>query len=349
MAVTLNDIAAKVGVSHVTVSMALRNSPRVAKATRVRVQQMALEMGYTENLLARSLVTGRTMTVGILVHSLKSHFFVDFFSHLDDECFDAGYTAMFANSEFNPNRESRHLKNFLSRKVDGLVIAQEPGHLNDPLLMQMAETGMSIVTVGELPTANRVHPNISFAMGVDVRLAAEYVWRCGHRRVMYFHAGRSADSSSVIHRMRRDEFVKVWPELSGGARPRVCETTDVIYGGNDLSRQVMSLPAEERPTAIVCANDQLAISVMSALRLMHVRVPEDISVIGCDDISSAVEQSVPLTTVCLPVDELASGAWALLQRHLKRDASEDRSKAEYEVVQPRLVVRESVRTIESND
>lgn len=347
MAVTLNDIAAKVGMTHVTVSMALRNNPRVAKSTRAKIKQVAEELGYTENLLARSLVLGKTFTIGILVHSLKYHFFVDFFALLDDECFNAGYTAMFANSEFTPAREARHLKNFLSRKVDGLVIAQDPGHRNEGLLETISEHGIPIVTVGELPGSDLKYSNVAFDNQEGVRLAAEHIYRMGHRKVMYFYAGKAKETSAIIHRLHWTQFSAAWQGLTGGAEPWGFETSDTVYGGNELAEYLAGLPAEKRPTAVVCATDPLAISLMSALRVHKISVPNDISVMGNDDLAVSAEQPVPLTTVRYPVKVLAGGVWEILQQELQRPEKVPANHSpENRMIMPELIVRQSVQAKE---
>jgi LacI family transcriptional regulator len=344
------EIARKAQVSRAA-AYAVLNSTKpstigVSEEKRQRVLAAAREVGYVRNELARSLVTGKTFTIGVLVHSLKTHFFTDFFTYLDDVCYQAGYSASFANSEFNADREARHLRAFLAKKVDALVVVRDPLHRNEDILRQIAGQGIPIVTVGELPGPDLLYPNVTFDEALGDRLAAEYLWNLGHRKILYFSAVKAQNSFSVIHSLRWKTFSAAWKGLSGKAPGMHFETADMIHGGNELGDYLAKLPAGERPTTIACSTDRLAISLMSALRVQTIQVPGEISVIGYDDIDAASELAVPLTTVRLPTPKLAQGVWTLLQKIFQ--APQDTGQTdnpECMIVAPELIVRKSVKPL----
>jgi LacI family transcriptional regulator len=344
------EIARKANVSRAA-AYAVLNSTKpstigVSEEKRRRVLEVAKEFGYVRNELARSLVTGKTFTIGVLVHSLKNHFFTDFFTCLDDLCYQAGYSASFANSEFNPDREARHLRAFLAKKVDALVIVRDPFHRNEDLLKQVARQEIPVITIGELADQNLLYPNVTFDEALGDRLAAEFLWTQGHRKILYFSAGKTTDSLSLIQHLRWENFSAAWTRLTGDPILDHFQTTDTIHGGNELGEYLAKLPAEKRPSAVACSTDRLAISLISALRVHNLRVPEDMSVIGFDDIDAAAELAVPLTTVRLPTQKLAQSVWTLLQKNFQDPQGWIPSRApECMIVDPELIVRKSVKSL----
>ncbi len=342
------EIARKANVSRAA-AYAVLNSTKpstigVSEEKRRRVLEVAKEFGYVRNELARSLVTGKTFTIGVLVHSLKNHFFTDFFTYLDDLCYQAEYSASFANSEFNPDREARHLRAFLARKVDALVIVRDPLHRNDDLLTQIARQGIPVITIGELADQTLLYPNVTFDEALGDRLAAEHLWSQGHRKILYFSAGKTTESLSVIHHWRWENFSAAWNRLTGQQAYDHFQTADTIHGGNELGEYLAHLVAKDRPTAVACSTDRLAISLISALRVHNLSVPEDISVIGFDDIDAAAELSVPLTTVRLPTPKLARETWTLLQKIFQAPPGPSDSPR-CVIVEPELIVRQSIKSL----
>jgi LacI family transcriptional regulator len=341
------EIARKAQVSRAA-AYAVLNSAKpstigVSEEKRQRILEVAKEFGYVRNELARSLVTGKTFTIGVLVHSLKNHFFTDFFTYLDDVCYQAGYSASFASSEFDSNREARHLRAFLAKKVDALVVVRDPSHRNEEILRQITGQEIPIITIGELCDQELTYPNVTFDEVLGDTLAAEYLWKMGHRKVLYFTASKTGDSMSIIHALRHNHFSAAWSKL-GGQVLKHFETTDPIHGGNELGEYLSKLPVKDRPTAIACSTDRLAISLISALRVHNLRVPEDISVFGYDDIDAAAELAVPLTTIRLSTEKLAQGVWSLLQKKFQNVTMGNQvSHPECVIVKPELIVRESVK------
>ena len=302
------EIARKAHASRAAVYAALNGSAHpstigVSPKKREHILAIARELGYTCNELARSLATGKTHTLGVLVHSLKNNFYADLFTRLDDLCSPAGYSVFIANSEFDSAREARYLRAFHAKKVDALVVARDPAHHNDDLLAQLTAAGIPVVTLGETAAAHSPYPNVVFDEARGDRLAAEHLWSLGHRRVLHFSAGKVRDSSQAIQALRRHKFTLAWKAL-GGRQLQSFETADPLAGGNELVDFLMSRPRAAWPTAIVCSSDRLAIRAISALRSHKIMVPDDLSVIGFDDIDAAAVS--PSVTTGMP----AAVSWA---------------------------------------
>ncbi len=345
---TVQEIARKAKVSRAAV-YAVLNATRptnigISEEKRKRVLEVANTLGYVRNELARSLVTGKTYTIGVQVHSLKTHFYTDFFTFLDDACYQDGYSVFITSSEYNAAREVRNLKAFLSKRVDAVVVARNQPHHNDDVLQQLIAQGTPVILLGEVDVPDLAYPVVGFDEPMVGRLAAEHLWTLGHRNVLYLNAGQTNDDSQRIHQIRWRNFSTAWARLSEGRNPNLFEARDTMHGGNELAEHLKSIAKHDLPTAIACSTDRLALSAMSALRFHQMSVPQNISVIGCDDITAAAEASVPLTTVRLPTETLAKAMWELLQSKFLQSPDALPSKPDRLIVQPELIVRESTQS-----
>jgi len=334
-------IARQAGVSRVAVHAVLSPRPGsnigVSQEKRDLILKVARELGYVRNEGARSLATGRTNTVGVIVQSLKTRFFTDFFTYLDEVCYADGYSATISTSEFNNDREARHLRTLLSRPVDGLILAQSSPWHNDDILEQFSTRGIPVVLLGG-DDLELKFPSVAFDSAGVGELAAEQLFRLGHRRVAFLHAGEAGDDSARMHRVRCQFFAQAWGRRFPLA-PLALVTGDPAHGGIQAAAELAAMAPAERPTAVACGTDELAISLIYALRTAGLRVPGDLSVVGCDDIPAAADPGIALTTVKLPTDGLARQAWQLLSRRLHGKPSSKGGKHNKILVPPELVAR----------
>lgn len=345
--VTLKQIGQKLNLSAMTVSRALRGHPDISDATRQLVLEAARGSKYVPNELARSMVTGKTFTIGVLVPSLRNHFYTDFFICLDDACFRNGYSTLITSSEFSADRERRNLNVLFSKRVDALIVGLDYPNANSALLEQFVAQGVPIVHLGSANPPYVSYPSVGFDEDQVGRLAASHLYTLGHRRVMYFDASNTQDRSLPIHIARYEKFAAAWTEISNGALLQRFQTADAMHGGIELMDALARMSADERPTAIACSTDRLAIGLLSAMQVHSSDALKNISVIGCDDIDGAADFPIPLTTVKLPTETLAEGVWSMLERLLKdsKNASET-SFPEHAVIQPQLIIRQSTRAVE---
>ncbi|RPI27738.1 MAG: LacI family transcriptional regulator [Acidobacteria bacterium] len=290
--VSIKDIAKAAGVSHPTVSRALCFSPLVKAETAQRIRDMATAMGYRPNAVARGLVTRRTRTIGAVVTTLTDPFHGEVLSGVEELASDHHYSVFVANCNADADREIRVVKLFQERRVDGIVVmCSRVGALYAPLLRELK---IPIVLI------NSNYPNDVFDsvaidnLGASLQ-AVQHLISLGHSQIAYLGDQFGLDSD-------RERFAGYRQALLGAGLPVVTSLTvcgdGTPEGGQAAAARLLALP--EPPTAIFCYNDQSAIGALSAIRVHGLRVPEDVSIVGFDDLRIASFANPPLTTVRQP-------------------------------------------------
>lgn len=303
MRVSIKDIAKAAGVSHSTVSRALSDSPLVAKSTRRRIQRMAQKLGYSPNAIARGLVTQQTRAVGVIVTRITDPFAGEVVRGIEDVAAENGYRVFLATSHADPVREVNLVKSLRESRVDGIIVAaSRVGTLYMPLL---AKIGVPIVLINNQQQGRYFH-----AVGVDNTLGAEMVTRFlisqGHRVIAYI--GGPNDHASQHERLRG--YRRALAEAQLAFDPSLAQIgTGTIEGGEQVTQLLSRSPS---PTAFCCYNDMTAIGALAALKRCGRRVPEDISLVGFDDIEFASYVDPPLTTIRQPKDEMGRLAMRML-------------------------------------
>lgn len=325
---SIKDIARAAHVSHSTVSRALRNSPLVNHETAERIRRIAKDSNFRVSAVGRSLATGRTHTLGVVVTSIADPFFAEVLSGVEDAANAHGYSVILANSRADPEREVKVVHSFEERRVDGIVVmASRVGALYVPLLSKM---NIPIVLI------NNYHPG-AFAYSVMIdnvaasQAAVRFLIQLGHRRIGYL--GDKSGAQSETERLNgyrqalETASIPFQPELValGDSRPE---------GGVRAMDQLLALA--EPPTAVFNFNDMTAIGALSAIRVRGLRVPDDISIVGFDDLIFASHTNPPLTTVRQPKYQMGLAAIDIVMNLLAG------SKTEHSLrVSGELIVRES--------
>lgn len=298
--VTSHDVAARAGVSQPTVSLVLSRNPRarVAKATRERVLRAAAELGYRPNLLARALVQQRSFAIGVVVPTLANPFFVDVVSGLERVAVEEGYAVLLCNGRGEP--VAPQVETLRGRMVDGLIIdAAGAAALPEELLADM-----TVVLVEEV---SERWPTVTSDAEAAGRLAAEHLLGLGH------HAVAMIGPATDIHALRRRErgFLSALGQ-AGVAVPSAWlrRAPATVRGGQEAMRTLLGQKA--RPSAVFCVNDLLAVGALKACTSARVRVPEEVSLVGCDDIEMARLTTPELTTVAVRAREIGARAARLL-------------------------------------
>ncbi|HXF05815.1 MAG TPA: LacI family DNA-binding transcriptional regulator [Blastocatellia bacterium] len=326
--VSIKDIARAANVSHSTVSRALRNSHLVSRETAERIRRIAHEMGYRPSAVARSLVTQRTKTIGVVVTTIADPFIAEVVSGIEEVANDHGYSVFLANSNADPAREIKVVHSFHERRVDGiLVTASRVGALYLPVLSEMK---VPIVLI------NNQHPD-EFVHSVLIdnitasREATEHLIRLGHRRIAYIgdQYGYQSDTERFAGYRQALEMAGLdfLPELiaHGDGKPE---------GGMAAMEKLLALP--EPPTAVFCYNDMSALGALRVIRSRGLRVPDDISLVGFDDLFIASYTNPPLTTIRQPKRQMGRMATEVLLKLLAGENS-----ATHIQVKGELIVRES--------
>ncbi len=309
MGVTSKDIARELAISQSTVSRALRRDPRVAPATIARVLEAAERMQYTPNLAARSLITRRTSTIGVVVSDITNPFYPELVEILHNEFALARYRTILLNERTDARLERYVAELVGGGAVDGLVYTSA---VLDAPLVGAATERVPVVLLNRSSDTATADTVVSDNVGGG-RLAAELLLARGHRRIALVGGPENASTA-------RDRELGFRERLAAGGvqfDPRLRRVGRFSHeSGYHWCLELLAL--EPRPTAIFAANDVVAFGVLDAARRLGVRVPEELSVIGFDDIDMARWEGFGLTTIRQPLAEMARAAAGLL---LERIAS----------------------------
>jgi DNA-binding LacI/PurR family transcriptional regulator len=304
MSVTLDDIARHVGVSRALVSLALRDSPRVADSTRRVIQDAAAELGYRPNLLARHLASSTTATVGVVLTELHNPIFADIHDGLAEAAAELGYRTLLAAGSVDPRKEEEAVESLLDFRVGALALIGPS--LPSRAIRALAARIPVVVVGGQTSGVDSVA--VDDRQGT--RLAVEHLIGLGHERIAHLDGGngpgaapRRAAYTELMERNGLGEHV----QIAGG---------DYTEAGGEVAAESL-IRAHPRPTAIFAANDLSAIGAMAVARRRGLEVPRQLSVVGFDDASIAAYGLVALTTIEQPRRKIGGVAMQLLARRLK--------------------------------
>lgn len=325
---SIKDIARIARVSHPTVSRALRYSPLVNPRTAERIRKIAREAGYQASAVARGLVMRRTRTIGLVVTSIGDPFICGVVRGVEQTARDLGYNVMLADSNADPVREQKIVQSFAELRLDGIIVtSSRVGALYLPMLEAMR---VPIMLVNNQYPGTFVHA-VMITNIEGTRAVVRHLIELEHRRIAYL--GDQFGYQSDVERMSgyREALeaarIPFQPELIVHGDGR---TEAAIGAMNRL------LDVEQPPTAVCCYNDMTALGVMHAIHARGLRVPEDISVTGFDDLFFAPYTQPPLTTVRQPVHRMGQLATENLVKLISGEESVAHIKVDAE-----LVIRQS--------
>jgi DNA-binding LacI/PurR family transcriptional regulator len=325
---SIKDIARVAGVSHSTVSRALRNSPLVNPKTIQDIQGIARGMGYQPSAVARGLVTRKTLTIGVVVTTIADPFVSEVVTGIELAANDSGYSVFLADSNADPAREKSVVHSFAERRVDGIVVtSSRVGALYTPLLSEMM---VPIVLINNQHPGQFVH-SVMIDNVPASREATDHLIRLGHRRIAYVgdKYGHQSDAERCAGYREALELAGLpfLPELAvlGDGKPE---------GGGLAMEKLLDLP--DPPTAVFCYNDMTALGVLRSVHTRGMRVPEDVSLIGFDDVFFVSYTQPQLTTVRQPMRRMG---WMAMESLLKLMSGQPSGEAVK--VPAELIVRES--------
>jgi len=301
---TLRDVATAAGVHPATASRALNEATRtlVRPATVERVREVADRLGYQVNPIARSLKTSRSQTVGILVPDLTNPLFPPILRGVEDVLAAQGYTALTSNTDNDPRRTAASLAALEARQVDGFIIMT--ARLTDPLLHGAAARDVPMVLVNRL-TDGLVVSSVTGDDANGIARVVDHLVELGHERIGHL-AGPLSTSTGVV-RLRAFQSALQRHGLSTDAVV-ACE----VFGEAEGHAASLRLLDEHAPTAVVAANDLLAMGCYDALEDRGLACPVDVSVVGFNDMPFVGRLSPPLTSVRVPQHEVGMEAARLL-------------------------------------
>jgi LacI family transcriptional regulator len=330
--VTLKDVAAKARVHPATASRALNPETRilVSEETARRVLDAAAALGYRPNPVARSLRTRRSHTVGVLIPDLNNPLFPPIVRGLEDRLADAGYVALIGNTDSDPERERLVFEQMRARHVDGFVLAT--AQLRNPLLAEAARAELPVVLMNRM-AEDYSFPSVSVDNDRGVRMAIAHLAKLGHRHIA--HIAGPQDISTGVSRHHGFVAGMKAAELAVNPDLVVFATGYTIEEGLRCGRELLA--RREGCTAVAAANDMLAVGCYEALDEAGLGCPEDISVVGFNDMPFIDRLRPPLTTVRFPHYQVGTEAAQLL---LERIAGHS-GPVKILYLAPELVVRGS--------
>jgi LacI family repressor for deo operon, udp, cdd, tsx, nupC, and nupG len=312
----------------------LSDSPLVSEETKARIQELAREMGYSPDAQARSLVSGRTMTVGVVVTAITDPFIAEVVQAVETAAYGWGYSVILAISGSEPQREIAAVEMLRSKRVDGVIVTSSRV---GALYREHLERLSAPVVLINSHSAQR--GPYTFAVNVNNRqgafLATEHLIRLGHRRIAYV-AG-PADHSDDEERKAGYRQALAKARIAGDPA-LVVHGTGQADGGERALPVLMGL--EEPPTAVFCYNDMTAIGLLYAARCVGLLVPQDLAVVGFDGIPFSSFVCPSLTTVAQPMTEMGQQALEMVLSLLDVKDLGSRQISNV-VVQGQLIVRES--------
>ena len=331
--ITIKELALRAGVSHSTVSRALNNHPALARETVERIQQLARELNYVPSGFARSLKTNRSYTLGVIVHRIADPFYSEVLGGIQTVAHQFQYSMFVSAFENDIERQAGLIRGMFGRQVDALIIGDSS--------FTSERVDQLEIRVPTVFIHNRATDVLPHSIYHDDRNATRGLTRhlldLGHRRIAFGGNQRGG----LLYQQRRAGVVT---ELES-AGLELHKEYDLIApdgqmsSGSWLARQLLEMP--ERPTAMICFNDMQAIGVMQTLQQANLRIPEDISVTGFDNIPLAEFLYPALTTYCQPSWELGQTAAKVALHLLGENVNEPLVSESLITMSGRLMVRRS--------
>lgn len=330
--VTIYDIAKKANVSISTVSRVFNGNELVSKKTRKKVQKVIEEMNYIPNAIARSLVCQTSKTIGLIVSDISNPFFTDVIDGIDSILSSEGFTAFMCDTRYSPEKENKYICQMLEKRVDGIIIFS--AYASDTNLITKTKNIIPLVSVqstfSEADCINTTDDKGAFE-------AVDYLIKLGHSKIAFLVY--EYNNSTISDRMKG--YLKAHKENRLTVNNEYIITSKFTSnGGYYMTKELLEKCPEV--TAIFAYNDVIALGAYMAINEKGMKIPDDISIVGYDDIEVASLTMPKLTTVSQPFYDIGKNAAELLLKRIK----ENRKSTPQTILLPtKLVIRDSARKI----
>jgi LacI family transcriptional regulator len=331
--ISIEDIARKAGVSHSTVSRALRDNALISPQVREEIKKIAKEMNYVPNAIAQSLQNQRTNTIGVVVTSIADPFFGEVVEGIEQIAREAGLNVLLSASHRDFQQEIATIDNFHRRRVDGILVADS--RMNQQHTQQLTQIAVPTVLIN---SQTEDQPEILHSVAIDDclggRLAVEHLISLGHTAIGYLGVGDRSKSNQ--QRLEGYQIALSEANLPQNSDWVVISDEDKIRISDvDTGKKLLSQLFSTGVTAIFCYNDMVAVGALLACQELGISVPQDLSLVGFDGIALSRYVTPALTTVCQPMLEIGRLAMQILLDLLEGKSVENR------VLSPFLVKRGS--------
>jgi DNA-binding LacI/PurR family transcriptional regulator len=336
--ISIADIARVAGVSHTTVSRALHESPLISLDTRERIQRLAQEMGYTPNAIAQSLQTRRTGMIGLVVTLIDDPFLSDIVKGVEEVARAAGFSVILSATHNDPDQEMAVIETFHRRRVDGILVASS--RITSKYKKRLDQIRVPTVLINSQAESQ---DDLLHWVAVDDRLGAqlavEHLLRLGHRSIGYLGVSCRPRSNQLRFQGYQNALASAGMSYYDGwvviAPGKEASDEEDVAAGQSLLPQLLSSGS----SAVFCYNDMVAIGALIACQERGIAVPQQLSVVGFDDIRMASYVTPPLTTIHQPKVELGQ-----LAAEVMLDLLHSRPGKNH-ILQPTLVTRASTSAL----
>jgi len=334
--VTLQHVGARLGLSRTTISLALRNHPRISAATKRKVLAVANELGYQPDQVARALATGKSNLIGVVVPDITDHFYAEVFRAIEKAANESGYHLVLSGTTHDPKQGDARIRELVRLKIAGLIAAPPFTSENGPLppfWKQIKRQRFPLVIINrELTPA--VFNQVSIDNKSGIRMAVEMLARLGHKRVAYI----SGTPELIPIKQRLEAFRACAAQFGLEIDATLIEQSPhSVRGGYDSCARLWSR-VRVKPTAILVFSDAPSLGVLRYLREHEIDVPKKVSVVGFDGTDSSEFSLTSLSTIVTPMYEMGEQAMRLLEKTMSQHYTRPQS-----ILLPvRLEMRESV-------
>ena len=337
--ISIEDIARKAGVSHSTVSRALRDSPLISSKVREEIKKLAQEMNYVPNAIAQSLQNQRTYTVGVVVTSIADPFFGELVEGIEQVAREAGLNVLLSASHGDFEQEIAAIENFHYRRVDGILIADS--RISKQYTKQLTQFTVPTVLINiETDDQSETFHSVAIDDRLGGYLAVKHLIELGHTNIGYLGVGDSSKAAQQRLEGYRMAFTQAdlpqntdWVAIS---HKDYATINDI-----DIGKKMLPQLVEAGVTGIFCFNDMVAVGALLACKELNISVPRDLSLVGFDNIALSSYVTPPLTTVSQRMVEMGNAAMTMLLELL------DGKVVENLLLSPFLVKRSSTTTVNS--
>ncbi|OXM13548.1 LacI family DNA-binding transcriptional regulator [Paenibacillus herberti] len=339
--VTIYDIASEAGVSVATVSRVLNNTAPVKASTRSKIMKLIKQHQFQPNALARSLLKKETGTIGVIVPDITNPFFPEVFGGIDSAARDKGFTFFLCDTLGDYDRESQYLDILRKKQVDGIIfmggrinLAKCPTELVEEVVETAARIPMVLVN-GNLP-GTELH-RVAADESKGAAMATQYLVEQGHRDIAFIgghdYTSTNAQKLRAFKRVMNQNGLPV-------AKERILYGDFTMSAGERLMKEILQDSSRPRPTAVLCVNDFTAVGAIKAAIRAGIFIPDDMSIVGFDDIPLASAIYPELTSVKLHMDQLGRNAVDVLHKLIMKEKVKRMT-----IIEPELVVRDSTKKL----
>jgi LacI family transcriptional regulator, galactose operon repressor len=347
-AVTMRDVATQSGFSPATVSIVLNNAPLaryIAPATKKRIEEVARKLGYRPNAMARFLRSKRTHSVGVMFFDITDPFCTMVMRGIENSLYQQSYVPIFADAHNQRNRFERYLEMLLERHVEALIVVANWLFVDIQLLGDLAKRNIPAATIGwELP--GNVISSVMVDNEIGARLALEHLHQLGHRKIAFIRGPKMLIDSGPrwrgIQKFAQTAGLDIDPALVQQL-PESLDPTSSFEAGFRLAEEL--LQRKKKFTALMAFDDLSALGAIRALTKAGVKVPEQCSVCGFDDVAPSFLSAPSLTTVRQPMESMGGLAVNIIMEGINASLEKREWTIANHKMTPELVIRESTRAV----